>query len=183
MNEPGSFPSGRGTGRMSIDGSCSAQRRSWRSISWPLTVPCRERPSAVARAALPGRRRSCRCTSGSKAVRVTRPGSFRDALRRVWALCNELPEEALGCFDFDIYAHPGWQAVRREAGRRCGRTVGTASVATPRSCATTVGSVCMATRRNEKPPLGRLFVALRRTAYSPFFALNSRRRRCRTGSV
>ena len=41
-------------------------------------------------------------------------GSFRDALRRVWALCNELPE-ALGCFDFDIYAHPGWQAVRREA--------------------------------------------------------------------
>ncbi|HBO6134348.1 alpha/beta fold hydrolase [Pseudomonas aeruginosa] len=40
---------------------------------------------------------------------------FRDALRRVWALCNELPEEALGCFDFDIYAHPGWQAVRREA--------------------------------------------------------------------
>lgn len=42
-------------------------------------------------------------------------GSFRDALRRVWALCNELPEEALGCFDFDIYAHPGWQAVRREA--------------------------------------------------------------------
>ena len=109
-------------------------------------------------------------------------GSFRDALRRVWALCNELPEEALGCFDFDIYAHPGWQAVRREARRRCGRTVGTASVATPRSCATTVGSVCMATRRNEKPPLGAAFV-VRRTAYSPFFALNSRRRRCRTGSV
>ncbi len=77
-------------------------------------------------------------------------GSFRDALRRVWALCNELPEEALGCFDFASMPTPDGRRYVERPGRRCGRTVGTASVATPRSCATTVGSVCMATRRNEK---------------------------------
>ncbi|WP_445676846.1 hypothetical protein [Pseudomonas aeruginosa] len=58
---------------------------------------------------------------GRAVARVARrlsgsPGrEFSRCLEACLALCNELPEEALGCFDFDIYAHPGWQAVRREA--------------------------------------------------------------------
>lgn len=38
-------------------------------------------------------------------------GSFCDVLRCVWVLCNELFEEVLGCFDFDIYVYYGWQVV------------------------------------------------------------------------
>ncbi|MDU9400674.1 MULTISPECIES: hypothetical protein [Pseudomonadaceae] len=47
------------------------------------------------------------------------PGSqvpqFRDALQKVWALCNELPDAALGCYEHDIYHCEEWEAVRLAA--------------------------------------------------------------------
>lgn len=47
------------------------------------------------------------------------PGSqvpeFRDALQRVWGLCNELTDAALGCYHHNIYADDTWIPVRQAA--------------------------------------------------------------------
>ena len=43
------------------------------------------------------------------------PPSLRDALNTVWLLCNELPEDAFRCDDFEMFQASDWAPLRSAA--------------------------------------------------------------------